>query len=75
MAVTLAHEVAHTFGFLDEEGYDRPGHDQPGWNCVMEKYDTYGSIEFYYQVLAGEANAFCPSCEALMREYINDAIE
>ena len=63
MAITLVHEVAHTFGMGDV--YDNEGHDvDDGYECVMELIETEYASGYYMDLLLNRngATPFCDSC-------------
>ena len=73
MAITLAHETAHTFGLDDV--YDINGHDIDfGYHCIMEYEERNHSYQFYQQVMAGEISPFCDSCTSALKEAIKNDI-
>lgn len=64
MANNLAHEFAHTLGM--EDYYNDTAHSDGDWHCVMDKYDSNdidGLRICYQNVLNGNTNLFCSSCE------------
>ena len=68
MAITLAHEVAHTLGL--EEAYLDSNHDVEGWHCVMERYNSSGAQRFYTYILNNAESAFCPDCIANLTDVL-----
>ncbi len=71
MAIGLAHEMAHTFGL--EEMYlndEHGGVTEP--ICVMEIFHANSAIEYYSDILNGEREPFCASCQVRLNELISE---
>ena len=72
MSINLAHEMAHTLGYDDV--YNNEGHDSENYQCIMSKVITAQTVEFYNDIISGEAEPFCPSCRAGIAEKAQTAL-
>ena len=74
MAITLIHEMAHTFGMPDV--YTDTSHDvSGGYVCAMEGYDPGTAWAYYNAIENGIKQPFCQSCKTqIIYEIMNDFI-
>ena len=75
MVFVLAHEFTHTLGM--EDYYSSKHGDEEKFDCVMEGYpykDPKEHETYFKLVKEGKADLFCSSCEAILSEFLLEAI-
>ena len=71
MALTLLHEMMHTFELPDQyENGDWHCKKDENYCCIMEIYEKDYAWDYYQALLYGDdlTNVFCPSCSELIED-------
>ena len=73
MALNLIHETAHCLYMY--EAYNRPNHTRELVPfCVMNRFSLQTSYAFYLDVIYGDKQPFCDSCDEAMKNYTSNVV-
>ena len=77
MAITLAHEVAHTLGMSDVYNNDYYSHvtGHSSYNvtqCIMGTYDKTNASDYYGKIMNQETTALCADCIEILNDEMAD---